>query len=143
MFLVPSEKVQFDADTQGLSVVDINFVDSATAQLRESQPRDTPTRVRHAPVLSPFDGSQSQGSDAINRVSHPHAASDHNSSRSATVSGALKSRSPVKISIPVAHASHGHDASDILVLRQQLAALRKDVVVLQVSSKLFEMHILL
>lgn len=110
--------------------MDVNFIDSSSAQLRDSQSRDTPTRVRHASVLSPFDGQQatSRGAEAFDL----NSASDKALSRSGVSSGALKSRSPVKISLPAAHASNVQDGSDTLVLRQQLAALRKDVIVLQV-----------
>ncbi len=82
-------------------------------------------------MLSPFDNQHatSRGAETFDL----HSASDKALSRSGVSSGALKSRSPVKISLPAAHASNVQDGSDTLVLRQQLAALRKDVIVLQVS----------
>jgi hypothetical protein len=119
---------------QGLSVVDVNFIDSSSAQLRDSQSRDTPTRVRHASVLSPFDGSSSisRGAVTLDQVSQPNYVTDKALNRSGAASGALKSRSPVKVSLPSTQSSHTQDGSEILVLRQQIAALRKDVIVLQV-----------
>ena len=120
---------------QGLSVVDVNFIDSNSAQLRDSQSRNTPTRVRHAPVLSPFDGNHviTGGAGTPDKGSNHQIGRDDGHSRSGAASGALKSRSPVKISMPASPSSTNHDSSDVLLLRQQLAALRKDVVVLQVS----------
>lgn len=103
--------------------------------MRDSQSRDTPTRVRHAAVLSPFEGnhSTSRGLVTHDQISHPHSGTDKILNRSGAASGALKSRSPVKISVPAAQPSIAQDGSEVTVLRQQLAALRKDVIVLQAS----------
>ena len=86
---------------QGLSVVDVNFIDSNSAQLRDSQSRNTPTRVRHAPVLSPFDGNHiiTGGAGTPDKGSNHQIGRDDGHSRSGAASGALKSRSPVKISV--------------------------------------------
>lgn len=115
-------------------MVDTNFIDGSGAQLRDSQSRDTPTRVRHAAVLSPFEGNHiiSRGSITHDQVSNPLSGTDISLNRSGGASGTLKSRSPVKISVPAAQPSITQDGSDVVVLRQQLAALRKDVIVLQV-----------
>jgi hypothetical protein len=78
--------------------------------------------------------------DAPDQVFRPHSGGDKVPNRSGAAPGALKSRSPVKISIPAAFASNTQDSSDVLILRQQLAALRKDVIVLQVY---FTCHLLL
>ena len=103
--------------------------------MRDSQSRNTPTRVRHAPVLSPFDGNHvtTGGAGAPDQSSNHHIGRDDGRNRSDAASGALKSRSPVKISMPASPSSNTPDGSDVLLLRQQIAALRKDVVVLQVS----------
>jgi hypothetical protein len=90
--------------------------------------------VRHASILSPFDGNHSisRGTETADQASRQHHVSEKGLNRSGIAPGALKSRSPVKISIPAAHSSNIQDGSDVIVLRQQLAALRKDVIVLQV-----------
>jgi hypothetical protein len=73
----------------------------------------------------------SRGTEALDYAARPQSSSDKALNRSGAP-GALKSRSPVKINIPAAQSSDTQDVSDVLVLRHQLAALRKDVIVLQV-----------
>jgi hypothetical protein len=66
------------------------------------------------------------------QISQPRFETDKALNRSGSASGALKSRSPVKISLPAAQPSITEDGADVVALRKQLAALRKDVIVLQV-----------